>query len=145
MTLAPPSFAYSISPAKKCASVFCLWLLLLGIPGLANEQSPPKLVIPDTAEAFRVPQSYFTGLLRKALIKGADGRPVPLLLEQPVLEQGRATTELIRGRLIDVYWMGTNKQREAELRPIRIPLTRGLVGYRQFVINRDKKALFDQV
>jgi hypothetical protein len=123
-----------------------LWALAVVAPGIqANVLSPDTLIIPDTTEAFRVPQNYFTGLLRKTLIKGADGRPVPVLLEQPVFDQGRATTELIRGRLVDVYWMGTNRQREAELRAIPIPLTRGLVGFRRFVIHKDKKAVFDKV
>lgn len=111
-------------------------------PALTASQS---LVIPDTAEAFRVPQSYFTGLLRKALIRGADGRAVPLLIEQPVFEQGRAITELIRGRLVDVYWMGTNRQRETELRAIPIPLLRGLVGFRRFVIRKEEVKAFDKI
>ena len=106
---------------------------------------PRKLIIPDTSEAFRIPQSYFTGLLRKALVNGANGRPVPLLLEQPFVEQGRATSELLRGRLIDVYWMGTNKKRETELRAIPIPLSRGLLGFRRFAIHRDKIPVFDRI
>jgi hypothetical protein len=125
-------------------SLMFLGLVIAACPR-ANTSVPHTLIIPDTTEAFRIHQSYFTSLLRKALVKGADGRPVPLLLEQPVMDQGRATTELIRGRLMDVYWMGTNKQREKDLRAIRIPLVRGLLGFRRFVIHKNQQTVFDKV
>jgi hypothetical protein len=106
---------------------------------------PAVLRVPKAQSDFSVPQDYFVQLLRKALVKGANGREVPQLVETSVLEQGRATHELVKGGLIDVYWMGTDKFREQNLRAIRIPLDRGLLGFRRFIIHRDMRAKFDQV
>jgi hypothetical protein len=77
------------------ASLLFLALVISSCPQ-ANTSTPSALIVPDTTEAFRLHQSYFTSLLRKALVKGADDRPVPLLLEQPVMDQGRASTELMK-------------------------------------------------
>ena len=133
------------------------WLMVFVLPATAQQSAstsstvstapaiPDKLIIPDAPDTFRLSQSYFTGLLRKALVNGANGRPVPVLIEQPIMDQGRAAPELIRGRLIDVYWMGTNKKRETDLRAIPIPLSRGLLGFRRFAIHRDKIPVFDKV
>lgn len=46
---------------------------------------------------------------------------------------------------INLYWMGTSKQLENELRPIRIPLYRGLSGYRVLIINQHRQADFRKV
>lgn len=117
---------------------FCwLWLLVIFWQGIVWADGPLEAIkIAGVDPRFRVAQDYFAGLLQKALIRGADGRPVPPLLEQQLMEQERATQELIRGRLLDVYWMGTNSFRETHLRAIKIPLTRGLLGYRRFIIDQ---------
>ncbi len=112
--------------------------------GLADEPRT-SVKIAGVDPRFRVAQDYFAGLLQKALIRGADGRKVPVLLEQQLMEQERATQELIRGRLLDVYWMGTDNYRESNLRAIRIPLTRGLLGYRRFIISKDDEQKFESL
>ncbi len=117
---------------------FCwLGLLVIFLQGIALADEPLSAIkIAGVDPRFRVAQDYFAGLLQKALIRGANGRPVPPLLEQQLMEQERATQELIRGRLLDVYWMGTNSFRETHLRAIKIPLTRGLLSYRRFIIDQ---------
>ncbi len=103
------------------------------------------LKIPRPQSEFDVLQDYYTGLLREALIKGADGREVPQLRETALMEQGRAAYELNRGKLVDVFWMGTSILREQQLRAIRIPLARGLIGYRRFIIRADRRIDFDAI
>lgn len=122
---------------------YCLtFLLLLTMPSLAL---PPVLKIPKPQADSLAAQDYYVQLLRLALIKGASGRNVPELHETSVMEQGRATYELSRGVLVDVYWMGTSIDRETKLRAIRIPLDRGLIGYRRFIIRTDRQMEFDAV
>jgi hypothetical protein len=89
--------------------------------------------------------NYFTELLKKALAKGADGRPIPRLEPLTFMEQGRLTHELIRGELVDINWMAADDTRTKNLRMIPIPLDRGLFGYRRFIIHKDKVAEFDRV
>ena len=44
---------------------------------------------------------------------------------------------LIKNGTIDVYWTATSHEREHELLPVRIPLMRGLLGYRVSIVHRD--------
>jgi hypothetical protein len=107
--------------------------------------STAELRIPKPRSDLDTSYGYYTELLHKALTKAAKGRPVPALLPTMDMEQDRAVQELMRGRTIDIYWMGTDKNRNAALRAIPIPLERGLMGYRQFVVHRKRVAEFEQV
>jgi hypothetical protein len=92
-----------------------------------------------------VAQSYYVGLLQKALQKGARGRPVPNIVAVYIMEQGRANRELLKGNLIDLFWVGTALEKEQQLRAIRIPLERGLTGFRKFTIVKQRQAEFDRL
>lgn len=45
----------------------------------------------------------------------------------------------------DVLWTGTTAELEEAMRPIRIPLYRGLLGYRIFMIREGDQHLFDDI
>ncbi len=88
---------------------------------------------------------YFSALLQQALDKtaaeygSAQAQPTPF-----VLEQGRAEQALKAGQHIDVYWMGTSLEREQELAAIRIPLLKGLLGYRGLIIRESERLFFSK-
>lgn len=94
---------------------------------------------------FAIAQDYFVTLLRRALEKGANGRTVPVIHEAQMMEQDLGVQEMIRGKKVDVYWMGTDQDRERKLRPIRIPLDRGLIGHRRFIIHQRMQGAFDGI
>jgi hypothetical protein len=109
---------------------------------------PPALTeirIQRPPAADDVAQSYYVGLLQKALQKGARGRPVPNIVAVHIMEQGRANRELLKGNLIDLFWVGTELEKEQQLRPIRIPLERGLTGFRKFTIVKQRQPEFDRL
>lgn len=58
--------------------------------------------------------------------------------------QGRIINDVITGDT-DIMWTATSAELEQELLPIRIPLYKGLLGHRIFIIHRDNQAKFDQV
>lgn len=116
--------------------------LLMAFPAYAE---PQVLNIPKARSEYDVAHSYYSTLLQKALHKAANGREVPVFNETLMMEQGRATNELIKGKLVDVYWLGTDSHKEENLRAIRIPLERGLMGFRKFIITRDMVPTFDKV
>lgn len=122
---------------------FCLSIIL--VYALSDSAVSSVVNIPKPQPDSRVAQDYYTQLLRQALAKGAAGRDIPELRETSIMEQGRAIRELNRGAMIDVYWMGTSIEREQKLRAIRIPLDRGLIGYRRFIIRTDRQGEFDSV
>ncbi len=58
--------------------------------------------------------------------------------------QGRVITDVIDGRL-DIIMTVTSREREISMIPIRIPIYKGLYGYRIFLINRSDQYKFDAV
>jgi len=86
---------------------------------------------------------YYIKLLRLALDKGAND-PSNILLKptKSYMSQSRSFHQLINGKNIDVIWNGTSIAREKDLLPIRIPLIKGLIGYRVLVIHKKDQQKF---
>ncbi|WP_016955030.1 transporter substrate-binding domain-containing protein [Catenovulum sp. SX2] len=53
--------------------------------------------------------------------------------------------EQIKSGQLDVAWTGTSNELEQQLMPIRIPLYKGLLGHRIFIIRQGDQARFDQI
>ena len=104
-----------------------------------------ELKVPNPRSEFDLSHDYHTQLLKMALEAAAKGRPIPQFVSQFDMEEGRATLELIKGQLLDVYWLGTDFGKEQQLRAIKIPTTRGLIGFRKFIIKQQNVEKFDQV
>jgi hypothetical protein len=59
-------------------------------------------------------------------------------------EQARAVEYIQEGKM-SVMWAGTKPEYEQQLIPIRIPIEKGMLGYRIFIIRKGDQARFDQV
>jgi hypothetical protein len=57
----------------------------------------------------------------------------------------RALEGLIKNELVDVIWSMTSLKKEALLRPIRIPLYKGLLGYRVLLIREQDQEKFRKI
>ncbi|WP_037028241.1 substrate-binding periplasmic protein [Psychromonas aquimarina] len=89
---------------------------------------------------------YVIDLLRLALEKTAntDG-PYRLETINRKMFQGRAIKQLAAGKSVDVIWTMTSVEREQQLLPIRIPLLKGLLGHRIFIIRAEDKEKFSMI
>ncbi len=128
--------AFLIRALIVCAAILCansLWA------------APQELRIPRPDTEHNVSYDYYAQLLRKILEKGAAGREVPVLKETLLMEQERRVYELLRGDTVDIDWLGTDDFKEKNLRVIPIPVERGLMGYRRFIVRKDMVAEFDRV
>jgi hypothetical protein len=65
--------------------------------------------------------------------------PIRMMQDRAVLEIG------LDGGEVDIMATMTSKEREAKLLPIRIPLTKGLIGWRIPVVRADRLHQFDRV
>lgn len=91
---------------------------------------------------YDVSHSYFQTLIELAYAK----QQLPLNIEiSQHMAQDRAMAEIKAGRQLDVYWVGTNIKREQEFAFVDIPLVKGLLGYRVFVLHSNKIARLRQV
>jgi hypothetical protein len=95
----------------------------------------------DSAEDERV--NYYSQLLQLCLAKSGKSYQI----EPSVLfaEQARGLQLVETNRGLDVIWAVTTKEREEKLMPIRIPLDRGLFGWRIFLIKASDQPLFNNV
>jgi ABC-type amino acid transport substrate-binding protein len=62
-----------------------------------------------------------------------------------VMERGRALAELANGDTINLHWTSMGEQAERGLNVVHIPIHRGLIGYRVFIIRRDRQPDFDRI
>lgn len=58
--------------------------------------------------------------------------------------QGRYVDDVISGK-VDIMWAATDQDLENKMQPVRIPLLKGLLGHRIFLIHKGDQAKFDQV
>lgn len=84
---------------------------------------------------------YFA-LLKLALEKSQ--RPFEIKITE-VSTSTPAIRMINNPELINVVWMGTAQKFEQQLRPVRIPLLRGLVGYKVLLIRKDTQSQFNQI
>lgn len=96
-----------------------------------------QLLVPKPRSDFDVSHDYHIQLLNLALQKTASDSEIPSIVSTMEMSQGRVIKELLKGEMVDIYWLGTSKELEETLLPIRIPTTRGLIGYRKFIIHQD--------
>ena len=114
--------------------------LLLGQPVRA-EKLRVVYPIPSSKQQDRVGHAY--ALMVLALKKpGVDYE----LVQSPVgMVQARALIEVELGRGVDIAWAMTNLSREQRLRPIRIPVDKGVLGWRLLLIQERNAAQFAKI
>jgi hypothetical protein len=94
-------------------------------------------------QASTVERGYYAKLL--ALVLNASKAPdevIQIRFAHAQLSQARWIAVVAQGTDNNVIWTMTNKAREETLRPIRFPLTKGLMGYRVLVIREEDAARF---
>jgi hypothetical protein len=133
-TLPATLLAQTPEPSKKTSS------------SLMHEPSVPSVLrLAKPRSEFDISHQYYVGLLRLALQKAAKGREIPKLTTTAFIEQRDSIQALTTANQLEVFWSGTDINKEEALRPIRIPLERGLMGFRKFTLVRNLKNQFDKV
>lgn len=125
--------------------IICLLGVIIAGPVSA---APPQteVRIPSPGSAADISHRFFADLLTTVLARTADRDGAAQVVLQPTSpSQGRILRHLEQNELIDTYWVGTNPIREERLRPVRVPLTGGLLGLRIPVILRERTADFDRI
>lgn len=89
---------------------------------------------------------YYTDLLNEILTRTSSEYGDYKLQQAPIRTVASRTFQaLSEDKLVDVAWGVTSKDRERQLAPVRIPLLKGLLGYRIFIIRDGDQARFDSV
>ena len=123
-------------------------LMLAGLWPLrapAAGPSPPQLLVYPRHQALSDPQqAYVTALLQRALAR--SGHAYALRRSELRMVQTRAMQEIATASgSVDVVWAMTSRAREAHLLPVRIPIDRGLIGWRVALIQARQPQLLRDV
>lgn len=94
----------------------------------------PQRPVQDDADAYPL------AVLQLALDK--SGRPYELSQAPRATPFPQSVQQLLEGGAIQVIWAPTNYLLETMFHPVRVPIYRGLGGYRLFLIQRARQPLF---
>ncbi|MBN7820697.1 transporter substrate-binding domain-containing protein [Bowmanella yangjiangensis] len=115
-------------------------LLFLSVYSLTLSASPP-LIYPQPAQAND--SDYPQVLLAKAL--QTAGLDYHLRPSADSIVQSRALRQLKANDGIDVVWTMTSVEREKQLLPVRIPIFKGLYGWRLLMIKASSQSKLDHI
>jgi ABC-type amino acid transport substrate-binding protein len=87
--------------------------------------------------------AYPVKVLSLALSK--SGMPYTMEAMPYQMPQGRALKQLAQGIDLNVVWSITSKEREQDLLPVRIPIDKGLYGWRIFLVNKQDVPKFSGI
>ncbi|MGK5032031.1 hypothetical protein [Janthinobacterium sp. DSP2-3-3] len=120
-------------------------LMLAGLwPFGAAAGTPLPLVYPRHQALNDPQQGYVTALLQLALAR--SGRAYALRRSALRMVQTRAMQEIATASgSVDVVWAMTSRVRETQLLPVRIPIDRGLIGWRVALIQARQPQLLRAV
>ena len=109
-----------------------------------NAQSASwQITFPRPAETTSTIDEYPIQLLSLALDQ--TGVNYQLKHSENSLTKGKALDRLQDNREINIIWGMTNSQREKDLLPIRIPIFKGLIGWRLLLIRQDMAERFKYI
>lgn len=127
------------SPLWRLATA-CGWALLLAADG--GWASDRVYSYPQSESSADARTSYPVALLN--LCSAQSGQQL-LFRPSPVpAQQNRNLRRVAQGDL-DIIWSVTDDGREQTLRPVRIPIDRGLIGWRMLLVQKSKLELFNKV
>lgn len=87
---------------------------------------------------------YVLEILRHAV--QASGQPYQLRASEVAMQQARAIYELTSPNgIVDILWTMSTDEREAQLIPIRIPIDKGLLGWRLALVRAADAEMFREV
>jgi hypothetical protein len=101
------------------------------------------IVYPRTSNWVDERTAFVKDVIRLAMSKSNSDCTIEP--SHDVMERTRALRELAEGDTINLYWASMSASDEASLRAIPIPLHRGLIGYRVFVIRKERQPEFDRI
>ncbi len=89
---------------------------------------------------YAVRDQYYQKLLILALERSKISYKTEGIL-LPDYSEARSMAFIKEGRY-DIHWLNTTPSREEQLRPVRIPLDKGAIGWRAFLIRPDQQDFF---
>lgn len=124
----------------KIATLLSLLLLAMSC------QAMQRVIHPSVTDVHAARFNDLFEILELALDKTQeDFGEFELIPTSLSMTESRLLQEVKKGKIIDVIWSSTSPKKEKELIPIRIPLRKGILGYRISFIHKSEQANFNKV
>ncbi|WP_280153707.1 hypothetical protein [Piscinibacter sp. XHJ-5] len=136
-----------VGDAMRRRSVVAGMGLAACLAGMAATAATMVLIYPRSESAVDTQYAYDYELLRQAL-EATVATHGPFVLRQSVasMNQARAGDEIAVGSgLVNVFARSATQEHEERFLPIRIPIDKGLISYRVFLIRHDMQPRFAEV
>ncbi|WP_137935789.1 transporter substrate-binding domain-containing protein [Chitinivorax sp. B] len=137
------SFVAVLPPSRQRSGFVLISMLILpNLLVLADDQ----VIYPAAESANDVRHDDKLELLTGALERTRSDFGGYTLAPAPVvMNKARQFASLERGMALTVIWSATSQELEDRFLPVRIPLRKGLLGYKIALIPHDKQPFFDNV
>lgn len=119
-----------------------LGLVALLMP-LVSQGATWNITYPRPLTGFDQRTNYPVQLL--ALAFDQTGVRYKLTPSDRIFVQSKALKQLAENRELNVVWTSTDTTREKEFLPVRIPLFKGLIGWRIFLIHENRQRQFGNI
>lgn len=140
-----PSALRAAPPPRLSAPLFWLTLLSLLLAVLACRPALAEVIYYPRNASIDDPRGDYGYALLALALKEAGGR-YEALQTPMVVQQNRAIVELMAdSHRIDILATMTSREREQKLLPIRIPMTKGLIGWRIGLVRSYERERFAHV
>lgn len=112
----------------------------------AQNGTPGQLSVPRANLGGWEKDSYILDLLHHVLtLTEEEFGPCVVVPSDQRVTRMRSTALISSNRGVDLFWGTTSIERETVLRPIRVPLLKGLMSYKVLLIHKDAAERFAQV
>ncbi len=127
--------------------IFAVWFVTVALSCVPDLSCAMDVRYPKPESEGDTRYTYHIALLRQACEKTADkyGK-VNIIPADKTMNELRMVKLLMEGSFdIDVVFKPTSKDLESRLNPVRIPLDKGLLGWRIFLIKKENQPKFSSV
>jgi Bacterial extracellular solute-binding proteins, family 3 len=121
-------------------------LLPLVLVAAPAARAADRLIYPAPESAEDTRYSDLVEILSAVLERTTPGfGPATMEPSKAVMNEARYLNDLRDGAGVTIVWSSTSVEKERALLPVRIPLRKGILGYRVALVARDNLARIDQV
>jgi hypothetical protein len=117
------------------------WLLVILLLTSFFSQAEEKVI---RVNEFSDPNAAYAIQMLRLALSHID-TPYRIEISTEDFTQARVNEEVRIGGLLDLAWTSSGAEMEATVLPIRIPLFKGLLGYRILIINKYDQPKFDRI
>ena len=146
MTSSTQTIRFPLFFTKQMATVFTLCILACSLSSNVTAHETTLVVHPADEDKGDPRFNDLKEILRIALEKTiAEFGPYELRASKQHTNGLRYLNNLANDKDLNVVWSSTTEEKERNYLPIRIPLRKGLLGYRVMLVHKDKQALLKNV